>query len=81
MTRRARNAGIFSPLHCHCFSCRLLIVGGGAGGCTMAAKFAKQLGKDRVIVLDPASVIWFLKTNFLSLTEGVTKLMVQRILG
>ncbi|KOB68867.1 putative sulfide quinone reductase, partial [Operophtera brumata] len=36
------------------YSCKLLVVGGGSGGCTMAAKFARRLGKDNVIVLEPS---------------------------
>ncbi|XP_061712934.1 sulfide:quinone oxidoreductase, mitochondrial [Cydia pomonella] len=35
-------------------SCKLLVVGGGSGGCTIAAKFARKLGKDAVIVLEPS---------------------------
>ncbi|XP_063381268.1 uncharacterized protein LOC134667789 [Cydia fagiglandana] len=35
-------------------SCKLLVVGGGSGGCTIAAKFARRLGKDAVIVLEPS---------------------------
>uniref|UniRef100_A0A336MD22 Sulfide:quinone oxidoreductase, mitochondrial n=1 Tax=Culicoides sonorensis TaxID=179676 RepID=A0A336MD22_CULSO len=33
--------------------CKLLIVGGGAGGCAEAAKFTSKLGKNQVIVLEP----------------------------
>ncbi|KPI93130.1 Sulfide:quinone oxidoreductase, mitochondrial [Papilio xuthus] len=35
--------------------CKLLVVGGGSGGCTIAAKFTKRLKKDSVIVLEPSS--------------------------
>jgi NADH dehydrogenase FAD-containing subunit len=31
-------------------------VGGGAGGCSIAAKYASKLGKNRVIIIDPADV-------------------------
>lgn len=34
--------------------CKLLVVGGGTGGCTVAAKFAPSMGKHQCIVLDPA---------------------------
>lgn len=36
-------------------SCKLLIIGGGAGGCTIAAKFAPKLGKS-VIIVEPSDV-------------------------
>jgi sulfide:quinone oxidoreductase len=39
-----------------CCSCRLLVVGGGAGGCSIAAKYASKLGKNKVIIIDPADV-------------------------
>jgi len=31
-------------------------VGGGAGGCSVAAKYASKLGKKRVVIIDPADV-------------------------
>jgi len=31
-------------------------VGGGTGGCSVAAKYASKLGKNRVIIIDPADV-------------------------
>lgn len=34
--------------------CKLLVVGGGTGGCTIAAKFAPSMGKNQCIVLEPA---------------------------
>ncbi|KAH8395247.1 hypothetical protein KR222_003978, partial [Zaprionus bogoriensis] len=34
--------------------CKVLVVGGGTGGCAMAAKLSSRLGKDKVIVLEPA---------------------------
>lgn len=37
-------------------SCKVLVVGGGTGGCAMAAKLSSRLGKDKVIVLEPAEV-------------------------
>jgi NADH dehydrogenase FAD-containing subunit len=33
-----------------------LVVGGGAGGCSIAAKYATKLGKNKVIIIDPADV-------------------------
>ncbi|XP_065359541.1 sulfide:quinone oxidoreductase, mitochondrial [Calliphora vicina] len=34
--------------------CKVLIVGGGSGGCALAAKLSSKLGKGKVIVVDPA---------------------------
>ncbi|XP_073839518.1 sulfide quinone oxidoreductase [Musca autumnalis] len=34
--------------------CKVLIVGGGSGGCALAAKLSSKLGKNKVIVVDPA---------------------------
>lgn len=34
-------------------------MGGGSGGCTIAAKFARRLRKDAVIVLEPSEVCYF----------------------
>lgn len=34
-------------------SFKLVVLGGGAGGCSAAAKFASKLGKDQVAVIDP----------------------------
>lgn len=38
-----------------CFRCKVLIVGGGTGGCSMAAKFADKF-KDQVIIVEPNEV-------------------------
>ena len=38
-------------------SYKLLVVGGGAGGCSTAAKFASKLGKGQVAVIEPSEVI------------------------
>ena len=37
------------------FRCKVLIVGGGTGGCSMAAKFAGKF-KDQVIIVEPNEV-------------------------
>jgi NADPH-dependent 2,4-dienoyl-CoA reductase/sulfur reductase-like enzyme len=34
---------------------RLVVVGGGSGGCATAAKFARKLGKGKVAVIEPAT--------------------------
>lgn len=35
--------------------CKVLAVGGGAGGCSVAAKLSNKLGQDKVIILEPAT--------------------------
>ena len=37
-------------------SYKLVVVGGGAGGCSTAAKFASKLGKGEVAVIEPSDV-------------------------
>lgn len=34
--------------------CKVLVVGGGAGGCSVAAKLSNKLGEGKVIILEPA---------------------------
>ena len=38
------------------FSFKLVVIGGGAGGCSTAAKFASKLGKGNVAVIEPRDV-------------------------
>lgn len=40
-------------------SCKLLIVGGGAGGCTVAAKLANNFKKHEIIVVEPAEYNYY----------------------
>jgi len=40
-------------------SYKLLIVGGGAGGCSMASKFASKLGKGNVAVIEPSEMHYY----------------------
>lgn len=46
--------------------CKLLVVGGGSGGCSVAAKFAAKLKPGDVIVVEPAVVRaeFFQQTKF-----------------
>jgi hypothetical protein len=41
------------------FRCKFLVVGGGTGGCTMAAKLSKMFNKapNHVIILEPNEVL------------------------
>lgn len=39
-----------------CFRCQVLVVGGGSGGCAVAAKMSNKLGEGRVIIVEPADV-------------------------
>ncbi|XP_052740204.1 uncharacterized protein LOC112050512 [Bicyclus anynana] len=59
------------------FSCRLLVVGGGSGGCSMAAKFARKLKKDSVIILEPSSDHYY-QPLFTLVGAGVTSLSTTR---
>lgn len=36
--------------------CKVLVVGGGAGGCAVAAKLSSKLGAGKVLILEPADV-------------------------
>lgn len=36
--------------------CQVLVVGGGSGGCAVAAKLSNKLGEGRVIIVEPADV-------------------------
>lgn len=40
-------------------SCKVLVVGGGSGGCALAAKLSSRLGKGKVVVLEPKEVCTF----------------------
>ncbi|PSN50889.1 Sulfide:quinone oxidoreductase [Blattella germanica] len=53
--------------------CRLLVIGGGTGGCSVAAKFASKLGKNRVIVIDPADNHYY-QAMFTMIGAGAKKL-------
>lgn len=40
-----------------CFRCKVLVVGGGTGGCTMAAKFANKFkDPNKVVIIEPNDV-------------------------
>lgn len=54
-------------------SCKLLVVGGGAGGCSIAAKYASKLGKNRVIIIDPADRHYY-QAMFTMIGGGMKKL-------
>lgn len=36
--------------------CKILVVGGGTGGCSIAAKLTSKLGSDSVIIVEPNDV-------------------------
>ncbi|XP_023329172.1 sulfide:quinone oxidoreductase, mitochondrial [Eurytemora carolleeae] len=38
---------------------RLVVVGGGSGGCATAAKFSRKLGTGKVAVIDPATMHYY----------------------
>ncbi|XP_030560753.1 sulfide:quinone oxidoreductase, mitochondrial [Drosophila novamexicana] len=39
--------------------CKVLVVGGGSGGCAMAAKLSSRLGRNKVIVVEPADTHYY----------------------
>ncbi|KAJ8927035.1 hypothetical protein NQ314_020598 [Rhamnusium bicolor] len=43
-----------TPINTNKLSCKLLVVGGGTGGCAVAAKFSKHIKKNNLIVLEPS---------------------------
>lgn len=48
---------IFKIFWIYCTSCKILVVGGGTAGCSMAAKLSRKLDKpNQVIVLEPSDV-------------------------
>ncbi|KAH8240248.1 hypothetical protein KR032_012396 [Drosophila birchii] len=51
----ATSTRFLSKTHklCERQECQVLVVGGGTGGCAMAAKLSSRLGSNKVIVLEP----------------------------
>ncbi|VVC86561.1 unnamed protein product [Leptidea sinapis] len=59
------------------YTCKLLVVGGGSGGCTVAAKFSRRLKKGSVIVLEPSSDHYY-QPLFTLVGAGVTSVAATR---
>lgn len=53
--------------------CRLLVVGGGSGGCTMAAKFGKHINKGEIFVVEPSDTHYY-QPMFTLVGGGIKKL-------
>ncbi|XP_052889356.1 sulfide:quinone oxidoreductase, mitochondrial [Anopheles moucheti] len=53
--------------------CKLLVVGGGSGGCSVAAKASNKLGEGKVIVLEPADKHYY-QPMFTLIGGGIKKL-------
>ncbi|XP_072931696.1 sulfide:quinone oxidoreductase, mitochondrial [Epargyreus clarus] len=66
-----------SAAHNANYSCKLLVVGGGTGGCSIAAKFARRLKKDSVIVVEPSSAHYY-QPLFTLVGAGVTPVAATR---
>ncbi|CAK1547435.1 unnamed protein product [Leptosia nina] len=66
-----------SAIHNANHSCKLLVIGGGSGGCTIAAKFARRLKKGSVIVLEPSSDHYY-QPLFTLVGAGVTSVAATR---
>jgi NAD-dependent dihydropyrimidine dehydrogenase PreA subunit len=52
-------------------------VGGGAGGCSIAAKYASKLGKNRVIVIDPADVSYCISCISYCINQIIMRIIHQ----
>ncbi|CAG9863655.1 unnamed protein product [Phyllotreta striolata] len=59
------------------FSCKVLVVGGGSGGCATAAKFSKILNKNDLIVLEPSDYHYY-QPLFTLIGGGANKLEDSR---
>ncbi|KAK7873959.1 hypothetical protein R5R35_012968 [Gryllus longicercus] len=57
--------------------CRLLVVGGGTGGCALAARFSRALGPGQVVVLEPADTHYY-QPMFTLVGGGVKPLSASR---
>uniref|UniRef100_A0AAG5CVT5 Sulfide:quinone oxidoreductase, mitochondrial n=1 Tax=Anopheles atroparvus TaxID=41427 RepID=A0AAG5CVT5_ANOAO len=68
----ARNLSTSGILYEH-HKCKLLVVGGGAGGCSVAAKASNKLGEGKVIVLEPADKHYY-QPMFTLIGGGIKKL-------
>ncbi|KAF5297900.1 hypothetical protein FQA39_LY11885 [Lamprigera yunnana] len=54
-------------------SCKLLVVGGGSGGCAMAAKFARSMTKKDLIIVEPSDIHYY-QPMFTLIGGGIKKL-------
>uniref|UniRef100_A0A0A9X5R5 Sulfide:quinone oxidoreductase, mitochondrial n=1 Tax=Lygus hesperus TaxID=30085 RepID=A0A0A9X5R5_LYGHE len=53
--------------------CKLLVLGGGTGGCTVASKFIPKLGKNEVAIVEPADLHYY-QPMFTMIGGGMKKL-------
>lgn len=60
-----------------CSSCKLLVVGGGSGGCSVSAKFAKNLQKGEIIIVEPSNAHYY-QPMFTLIGGGIKKLEDSR---
>lgn len=56
-------------------SCKVAIIGGGAGGCSMAAKLCRKLGKNKVVIIEPSDTHYY--QPLFTLIGGGLKTLVQ----
>ncbi|XP_076030024.1 sulfide quinone oxidoreductase [Oratosquilla oratoria] len=57
--QKAGSKAHFSTATTSLSSYKLVIVGGGAGGCATAAKFSSKLGKGQVAVIEPSTMHYY----------------------
>ena len=50
-------------------SVKLLVIGGGTGGCSISAKLTSKLGKNNVVIVEPSDVSFFSTTTTTTTTK------------
>ncbi|XP_011312197.1 sulfide:quinone oxidoreductase, mitochondrial [Fopius arisanus] len=75
---RAHRMAILSAKEIH-YSCKILVVGGGTGGCTMAAKLSRKFDKapNHVIVVEPSEIHYY-QPMFTLIGGGLKKFQSSR---
>ncbi|XP_028162566.1 sulfide:quinone oxidoreductase, mitochondrial-like [Ostrinia furnacalis] len=53
-------------------SCKLLVVGGGTGGCSIAWRFARKLKGEDIIVVEPSQIHYY-QPQFTLVAAGISK--------
>ncbi|CAG9834385.1 unnamed protein product [Diabrotica balteata] len=59
------------------YSCKLLVVGGGTGGCSTAAKFSRIMAKNDLIVLEPSEDHYY-QPLFTLIGGGISNIEASR---
>ncbi|KAL6441955.1 hypothetical protein ACFW04_002370 [Cataglyphis niger] len=60
------------------YTCKILVVGGGTAGCSMAAKLSRKLDKpDQIIILEPSDIHYY-QPLFTLIGGGISSFMSSR---